>query len=340
MRSLRIAWLLIVASTIPSAPATAKDPLDKELQNLQWNEGLCLLTVQDGAVQRLDFASHKLVDVCRLPQEVCGDPHYSLDWPHQLLAGHANGQLFVMALQTRTIKWMGSPAPRLGTLSFNHHGDQLAFVGAASDDLEAERRLWTLERSTGICKLLYEPNVGSPYSCPQWSADDSQVAIDTVRWLPIEPPHGWLAALSWGQDPGTKVSHRDVAIVDVRQCQVVMTIKEAVSPSWGPKHGELTFWNNGSYYRVAFQAKSHPKLVVDGLGPQALVYSPDGKYGAYIRGWWADFNIKGYTQAELVVLRLADGKRVRVYGPYEMQGTNTRQFTWAHFKLGQKAVPP
>jgi hypothetical protein len=334
-----IPWLLLVASAIPSAQATAKNPLDKELQNRQRNEGLCLMTVQNGAVQRLDFTSHKFVDVYKLPNEVCGDLYYALDWPRQLLAGHSSGRLFIMDLQTRKIKWIESPAPWLGALSFSHGADQLAFVGAASEDLEEGCRLWTLERSTGICKLLYEPNVGSLYSCPHWSADDSQVAIDTVRWVPIEPAHGWLAILSCGQDSGTKVSQRDVAIVDVRQRQVMTTMKEAVSPSWDPNAGEVTFWNDGLYKRVAFQTKSLPKPVVDGLG-SPLVYSPNGKYGAYTRGWWADINIKGFTWAELMVVRLADGKRVRVYGPYEMQGTKTRQFTWAYFKPRVRAALP
>jgi hypothetical protein len=86
---------------------------------------------------------------------------------------------------------------------------------------------------------------------------------------------------------------------------------------------------------MGFQTKGRPKPVVpdECLGPHPLVYSPDGKYGAYIRGWWADINIKGYTWAELAAVRVADGKRVRVYGPYERTDTNTkRQFTWAYFK--------
>jgi hypothetical protein len=277
--------------------------LAKELRNRQAKDGLSLLQLSDGAIRQLIFSTGKLRELVKLPREIGdfpGPPHhwasFSLNWKQQKLAGMGEDGLFVLDLATGKMRWY-KDIRSSARMSLSHKGDKLA-----NQDFGT---LVVVDLVTGRSKKITE---GIYLRClPQWSPDDNSVCF--YKW---EAP--------WDNAP---MKPGEVMIADLKEGRS-SRVGHGFSPSWEPEGGRLTVRRSGPWYEpLAFWSVSPSGGKAKKIGPmgedlaQLLLYSPDGKYAVYERGYRWDFNIKGFEYGEVAVIRLADKKTTPVYGPYK-----------------------
>lgn len=291
-----------------NASAGRPKGLRSELVQAQAKDGLSLLLVDKGAVWQLDFKSGRLRELVKLPKELAAFPeawqdlsNYALDWPHKKLAGLGDHGLFVADLGTGKVRWYRRVLGA-NAMSLSHRADRLAFASYGW--------VYVVGLATGAIK---EVAAGmNEITSPQWSPDDSQLLFHTATFEVV------LTDLSTGKK---------------------RIIGKGQFATWGPVAGQITFRRDFKYRTVSSIGGREKHLLGGDNVSHLLHYSPDGKYAVYERGWWVDFNIKGYEYGEVAVVRLSDRKTVAVYGHYKVGAINRGNalpLTWAYVQPDRK----
>jgi Tol biopolymer transport system component len=275
--------------TLIAGPSTMLQPVGAgpgsdllmELHESQ-RHGLALLLVERGVIWRLDFASGQLKKLRELPKGIEPWTRYSINWAQKKLAGNARNAIFVADLTTEEVRWFGGVG--CYEMSWNHTGDMLAFV-TSREGGQAGVGLYVLDVNRGKSRMI-ALNVSSE-AIPQWSGDDSQCAFHTV------------------QD--------QIAIVGVKSGKQEI-ITKGTFPSWSPDGKALAYQRNGEVWKVSIDGRKEVKLlgksILKEVLNEPLRYSPDGRYGVYLRGW-SDLNLVEY--ADVLVVRNCDNAEVRVF---------------------------
>jgi Tol biopolymer transport system component len=307
----------VAALTLLTCNAAAGRPksLRAELEQAQAKEGLSLLTVDRGAVWRLDFRTGKLRLLARLPAELATFPedwdhlkNHSLNWKEQKLAGMGGHGLFVANLAGGKVRWYRNV---LGShrMSLSNRADRVAFQSYGwvyVVDLATGK---TTEVAAGMNRL----------TTPQWSPDDGRLVFH--RWKPSE-----------------RIDNPAVVMLADLKAGRTRALGEGEYATWVPTTGEVTLGRLGpwhtpfSHWAVSPEGGKARRVLVTDQVTKLLRYTPDGRYAVYERGYRWDVNIKGYLYGEVAVARLADKKSVTVYGPYKFNTWtrgNNPPLTWA-----------
>jgi hypothetical protein len=317
-------WLGVLAGAaalgLLTRDAAAGRPkgLRSELVQAQAKEGLSLLTVDKGAVRRLDFRTGKLRPLAKLPAELAAFPegwnnlgNYSLNWEQQKLAGMGWHGLFVADLAGGKVRWYRN-VYGCDSMSLSNRADRLA--------LQSYGWVYVVDLATG--KVTQVAAGMHRDTTPQWSPDDSRLAF--FRWEPSE-----------------RIDNEGEAMLAELKAGRTRPLSEGSYPTWLPTTGEVTLKRGGywptpdAHWAVPPEGGKARHVLRTGSVTRLLRYTPDGRYGVYERGYRWDINIKGYLYGEVAVARLADKKSVTVYGPYKFnrwERGNNPPLTWAKVK--------
>lgn len=256
-------WVLVVVALALLAQACAKEPVRAELERLQKQKGLNLVSVYDSEINTVDFAHRSKVKVLPFPGRG-GATHGAIS-PQGTEIAFDYGHLGIIGIDDTGLRqYLGYVYPR--TICWSNDKSKLAFETRGC----CAPNLWILDLKSGVAEKAVDapPKLVEPFLTSQCFSPDGK---QFVYWL--NTAEGEVRIY----DTATKSSHKLAA---------------GSSPTWSPDGKWIAFLSDAGLFGDAYLAvrpsgNEKKKLVRTTEGYGGFYWSPDSRFAAY----WSSMSI-------------------------------------------------